>query len=486
MVRFYIVLCIFILTGCKKDLLDRNHPGDLNWNTLYKTKSDFEAALAGTYDAAEPLTISNIYIAELAGDNAYVSRFRTSGAVADLDRLLFHPQLSEFNSYWSNGYRVILQANLLINRIGNAQVDDYSKKIMIAEAKFLRAYAYFNLMRAFGGVPIYTQQADLQDIYNVPRASKEEVMSLIVEDLTEAAKLDSYRSADDRARAGGKATTAAAHTLLAKAYLWNRDFANAETILGSIVQSGQFELVDLETLYHPDQPLNKEIIWSINYERSANFSNPFVTAFIPYNAPAGSVYPEIQESTGAGNGMIEPAVRNKFETNDKRRTLLMEELSFENLGIVDQNIFSLKYIDRNTTFNYLSGANILIFRYADVLLMYAEALNENGKTGQAIGYINQVRQRAGIDELPAGLSKAETFQALADERQRELIMEGDRWYDLVFRGYDFLRSTLESFMPNAYLEQNRNLQVQERYMLFPIPSSQIQVKPVLQQNPGYN
>lgn len=486
MVRVYIMLCIFILTGCKKDLLERNHPGDLNWNTLYKTKSDFEAALAGAYKAAEPITVSNIYIAELASDNAYVSRFRTSGAVADLDRLLFNPQLSEFNNYWSNGYRIILQTNLLINRIASAPVDEYSKKIIVSEAKFLRAYAYFNLMRAFGGVPIYTQQADLQEIYNVPRATRDEVMSLIVEDLTEASQLDSFRNPDDRAKAGGKATTAAAQTLLAKAYLWNRDFPNAETLLSQIVQSSQFELVDLETLYHPDQPLNKEIIWSINYERATGFSNPFVTAFIPYNAPAQSVYPEIQESTGAGNGMIEPAVRNKFEPADKRRTLLMEELTFENLGIEDDNIFSLKYIDRNTTFNYLSGSNTIIFRYADVLLMYSEALNENGKTGQAIGFINQVRQRAGIDDLPSDLSKTETFQALADERQRELIMEGDRWYDLVFRGFDFLRSTLESFMPNAYLEQNRNLQLQERYTLFPIPTSQIQVKPVLQQNPGYN
>lgn len=485
MVRIYIVLCIFIVTGCKKNLLDRNHPGDLNWNTLYKTKGDFEAALAGCYKSIEPITVSNLFIAELSGDNAYVSRYRTSGAVADLDRLLFNPQLGEFNSFWSNGYRIIQQTNLLMSRIGAAPVDDYTKKIMVAEARFLRAFAYFNLLRAFGGVPIYTQPADLQEIYNVPRASREEVMTLIVEDLQEAGQLDTYRNAEDRQKAGGKASSASANTLLAKAYLWNREFDKAEPVLASIIQNGNFELEQLPGLYHPDQPLNKEIIFSINYERATGFSSPFVTSLIPYNAPAGTAYPNIQESTGAGNGLIEPYVWDKFAANDKRRTELMQVAVFENLGIEDTNIFSLKYVDRNTTFNYLSGANTIIFRYADVLLMYAEALNENGKTAIATAYVNLVRERAGIDDLPEGLDKAGMFQALADERQKEFIMEGDRWYDLVFRGYAFLRSTMEDFMPNAYLEQNRNLILQERYVVFPIPTNQIQVKPALQQNPGY-
>lgn len=485
MLRLYILLCIFILSGCKKDLLDRNHPGDLNWNTLYKTKGDFEAALAGCYRAIEPITVSNLFIGELPADNAYVSRYRTSGAVADLDRLLFNPQLGEFNSYWSNNYRIIQQVNLLIDRIANATVEDYSKKIMVAEAKFLRAYAYFNLVRAFGGVPVYDRPVNLQEIYDVPRASREEVLNLILEDLNEAKQLDSYRNSEDQQSAGGKATTTAANTLLAKVYIWDHDFEKAEPVLADIVQHAGLELVDLAVLYDADQPLNREIIWSINYERASGFSSPFVTSLIPYNAPAGTAYPNIQESTGAGNGLIEPYVMEKFSPSDKRRADLMRVAIFENLGIVDTSIFSLKYVDEATTFNYLSGANTIILRYADVLLMYAEALNENGKTALAYPYINQVRNRAGIGDLPSGYTKEEMFHALADERQKEFLMEGDRWFDLVFRGYDFLGNTMSEFMPHAYLEQNRNLILQERYLLFPIPVNQIQVKPVLQQNPGY-
>src|SRR5690606_10463387 len=132
-----------------------------------------------------------------------------------------------------------------------------------------------------------------------------------------------------------------------------------------------------------------------------------------------------------------------------------------------------------------SSSNTIILRYADVLLMYAEALNENGKTAQAYQYINMVRNRAGLGDLPEGFSKDQMFQALADERQKEFVMEGDRWFDLRFRGMDYLGREIDEFKPNAYLDQIKNIQVESHHILFPIPEEQIQVKPVLHQNTGY-
>src|SRR5690606_33248372 len=165
--------------------------------------------------------------------------------------------------------------------------------------------------------------------------------------------------------------------------------------------------------------------------------------------------------TGSGHFLVEPYTAAKFADEDKRKSMLMREVTFDNLGTTESHLYSLKYIDPSTTFNKLSGANTIILRFADVLLMYAEALNENGKTAQAYTYINQVRARAGVGTLPEGLSKSGMFAALAEERQKEFLMEGDRWFDLRFRGMDYLKSEMAAFLPHARLEQNRLVVVED-------------------------
>jgi hypothetical protein len=117
--------------------------------------------------------------------------------------------------------------------------------------------------------------------------------------------------------------------------------------------------------------------------------------------------------------------------------------------------------------------------------MYAEALNENGKTAQAYPHINRVRERAGIGNLPSGYAKDQMFQALADERKREFITEGDRWFDLVFRGLPFLKKVMEDYALNSSESISRNIVVRDNVLLFPLPESQLQLKSILTQNPGY-
>jgi starch-binding outer membrane protein, SusD/RagB family len=478
-------LMILLTTGCGEDFLDRNDPGVLSFDKLYHSKEDFTAALAGCYQSILNPATENVYLGDVNGDNCYITRYQPSGALADIDKLVVSAQNDELNTYWANNYTTIQRVNMLIDKIANSVVEEKDKKIIVAEAKFLRAYSYFNLVRVFGGVPIYKELVGIDVIYDTPRSSETEVLDMIISDLNEAKNIDSYRTSEDLAAAGGKASTTAAKALLGKVYMWKRDFANAETTLADIVTNSGLELVDLSELYNPDNPFNKEIIFSINYERTSGFSSPFVTSLIPYNGPVGLIYPNVLERTGSGIGMIEPYIVEKFSPEDKRASQLIDTLIFENLGILDTNIYSRKYVDTLTTFNYLSGSNTIILRYADVLLMYAEALNENGKTAQAYPYINQVRNRAGLNDLPDGYSKAQMFQALADERQKEFLLEGDRWFDLVYRGIDFLTTEMNNYIPHAYLEQNRIIQVKSNCLLYPIPEQQRQVKPVLEQNLGY-
>jgi len=477
-------LLILLSTSCNKQFLDRNDPGTLNWGDIYNSTQDFKAALAGCYQSIEGPAESNVYIGDITSDNAYLTRFQPSGPLADMDQLVVSPQNTVLSSYWSENYTTIQRVNLLIDKILTSKVPDSTQKEIIAEAKFLRAYSYFNLVRVFGGVPLYDKPVAIDAIYNVPRSSPDSVLDLAVNDLKEASKIDSYRSPADLATAGGKASSVAAETLLGKVYLWKHDFADAETTLGRIVNSSGLTLVNLSDLYNPDEPSNKEIIFSINYERTSGFSSPFVTSLLPYGAPPG-IYPNVTQPGGGGDGMIEPYVAAKFSANDKRAKLF-DTLSFAYLGIVDTSIYTRKYIDSATTFNWLSAAKTIVLRYADVLLMYAEALNEDGKTTQAYAYINQVRNRAGIGDLPPGYSKDQLFQALADERQREFLLEGDRWFDLCWRGIDFLKQQMNKYIPNAHLAIYRSkLVVNNNCILFPIPQDQINVKPVLTQNPGY-
>jgi len=477
-------ILIILTTGCSKSFLDKNDPTTLNYQAIYNTTSDFESALAGCYLSITGPATNNIYLGDITSDNAYITRYQPSGPLADLDQLVVSSQNSILSDYWSNNYTTIQRVNLLIDKLGGSQVPQAEQKVIIAEARFLRAYSYFNLVRAFGGVPLYDKPVSIDEIYKIPRSSPDSVLGLVISDLIEASNVDSYRTPEELAKAGGKATTVAAETLLGKVYLWKRDFANAETTLGNIINNGGLQLVDLSTLYNPDIPFNSEIIFSINYERTTDFSSPFVTSLIPYSCPP--IYPNApQVPAGGGAGMIEPYVASKFSPNDMRNQFI-DTATFTYLNKLDTNIYTHKYYDPSTTFNYLSGSKTIILRYADVLLMYAEALNQDGKTDQAYQYVNQVRNRAGIGDLTPGYSKDQMFQALADERQREFLLEGDRWFDLCWRGIDFLKQEMNKYIPNAYLTIYRNkLVIQEHQILFPIPLDQIIIKPALVQNPGY-
>ena len=181
---------------------------------------------------------------------------------------------------------------MLIDRLATSTVEDSDKKLFEAEARFLRAYSYFNLVRIFGGVPLYDELVDIETIYNTPRSSSDEVLDLVISDLNEAKNIDSYRTAEDP-DGTGKASTTAAKTLLGKVYLWKKDFQNAETTLADVIATSGKQLEDLSVLYDPDQPFNNEVIFSINYDRVNGFSSPFAGTTIPYNSPMGTVYPNI-------------------------------------------------------------------------------------------------------------------------------------------------------------------------------------------------
>ena len=140
-------------------------------------------------------------------------------------------------------------------------------------------------------------------------------------------------------------------------------------------------------------------------------------------------------------------------------------------------------MDINTTEDFQSGSDFIVLRYADVLLMYADALNKTNGSNAYL-YLNKVRERAGLEPLSSNLSKEQLNKALAEERQKEFILEGDRWFDLSYRGFDFLKKTLNDFYP--YGARYPEASIKDHQVLFPIPSDEVNLKPdYLPQNPGY-
>jgi len=477
-----IIFLLVLITSCE-DFLERTHPGDLTYDKFYKTTEDFQSSLTACYRSLWAQCSAIIYFTDIMTDNAWCD-FYVTGDGVNFNSCNIPTNSSGIKSFWGACYSSITYSNMIISRIVNSEVPQSIRDVFTDEAKFIRAYSYFNLVRIYGGVPKYDHElANLNEVYEIGRSSVDEIYDFIISDLIDASDIDSRRSADQAAKAKGKVTSLAAKALLGKVYLQKGDYDNAVTTLGDIVNNSGLELEEnLENLYDPDI-FNDEVLFAVNYERVAGQSSPFTSRSLPRYSRG--ILPNVTTSdNGSGEWMIEPYTVTKFSSEDKRKALLdSADIVFGGLGTI-KFYYTKKYLDVNTNADFQSASDFIILRYADVLLMYADALNQTEKTADAYEYIDQVRERAGLDPLPEGFSKAQMNDALADERHKEFIMEGDRWFDLSYRGFDYLKNTLNPFYPNS--ARFPLAKIDDHEVLFPIPSDEVNLKPdLLTQNAGY-
>lgn len=275
----------------------------------------------------------------------------------------------------------------------------------------------------------------------------------------------------------GRATQGAAKALLGRVYLTRKDFVNAETKLREVTTLGYTLLKNYNDLFdYTKDEHHSEYIFDIEYEEGIGEGSIFTNRFSPLTPTVTSFY----DISGTVNDMNFPTENlfAAFEPNDKRKEITAAK------GITDQtgkfiplsagrSSFTKKYMTQVKIGND-SKANWKVIRYADVLLMYAEALNENGKTNEALTYLNQVRERAGLSGY-ANLTPEETREKIYLERRLELSFEGHRWFDLVRTGRAY--DTMKPFG------------MQPHMVLFPIPQSQVELinnRTIFPQNPGYN
>lgn len=467
------------LMSCGDSFLELDNPAGLTYDKFYKTEADFQSALDGCYYNLKTIPRYLLTFNETTTDNTYLHIDDGTYQENQYDGMYVSPSSMPVSNFWRDSYKAIASANMVISRIGGSLVSAETQKVFINEAKFIRALCYFNMVRIFGGVPLYDKEiVDFNETYRIRRSSVDEVYTLIIQDLIDAQNIDNERNSTQAAMAGGKVNSTAVKALLGKVYLFKHDYANAITTLTNIIGKDYRLLDNPADLYNPETPINDEVIFAINYERVDGQNNLSAFNFLPKYSKG--ILPLIQGSDN-GDGMhnIEDVLVSSFDPADKRAALIgtwMEGAT--------KYYYTTKYLDLGTTPTpNNSSADFIFLRYADVLLMMADALNQTDKTDDAYQYVNDVRERAGLANLPEGFNKEQMNNALAQERQKEFLCEADRWFDLSFRGFNYLKSTLNAAYPTSH---TKKAEVKDHMNLFPIPSTEINLKPgILEQNPIY-
>ncbi|NND05290.1 MAG: RagB/SusD family nutrient uptake outer membrane protein [Saprospiraceae bacterium] len=400
-----------------------------------------------------------------------LGRYRgTDPDLAEFASMSVTPQNSILLEIWQGLYAGINAANFAIENIPSVPISDMEKDVFIAEARFLRAIFYFDLMRLFGGVPLLEQaNTVVGSQYLAERKSLEETAQFVELEFTHA--FENLPESNSPGRPVG--LTAAAY--LSRFYLTRGEFNKAFQASRAVIQSGRWSLASDYAMIFSGQPQNKsEELFSISID--LNGANP-VNAF---TLPLGV--------DGLGHILPTSFYVDGFEFLDRRRQVSFFTSYISDEGVeleVEPHVGKYWQSDLQPI-GSPSAIDIPIFRFSDLLLLHCEAINElrNGTNAEALQAINMVRARArfnGVSNeevLPdlTRMGKEEFKDAILQERSKELGWEGHRWFDLVRTGR--LKETVEKAKPDVVVE--------DKYNVFPIPQREFTLNPNLgSQNPGY-
>lgn len=454
-------LATLLMTSCGDGFFDLEPASSVTIDKVYKTASDYNVAVIGCYAKLQSQVNFNTECCEYRSDNLSLGA-PTAGTQDryDIDHFTEKPSNGILSSYWANFNNNVYRCNLLLDQIDGANFAENLKKQYKGEAMFIRALNYFNMYRIWGGVPATKHVVSAAEALKVARYSDEQMFDLIAGDLKEIVDNnylpETYSSADM-----GRATSGAAKALLGKVYLTFHKWTEAKDILSQLI--GKYQLVSpIAQVFDVDNKNNNEIIFAVHFNKEIEGEGHSYW----YNLTNAS------DDTNQTSSLL-----NTFPTGDARKDLITYVQVEKNVRLMNKF-----YDTKSPTFKTVGNDQILL-RYADVLLMYAEALNEiqyDASEGSlALKYLNAVRQRAGISNLTVKqLPTQEKFRkGILVERQREFPYEGQRWFDLVRMGF-----------AKSVMAEN-GVEIKDYQLLFPIPQQEIEKvgdKSILWQNPGYD
>lgn len=454
-------LATLLMTSCGDSFFDLEPASSVTIDKVYKTASDYNVAVIGCYAKLQSQVNFYTECCEYRSDNLSLGA-PTAGTQDryDIDHFTEKPSNGILSSYWANFNNNVYRCNLLLDQIDGANFAENLKKQYKGEAMFIRALNYFNMYRIWGGVPATKHVVSAAEALKVARYSDEQMFDLIAGDLKEIVDNnylpETYSSADM-----GRATSGAAKALLGKVYLTFHKWTEAKDILSQLI--GKYQLVSpIAQVFNVDNKNNNEIIFAVHFNKEIEGEGHSYW----YNLTNAS------DDTNQTNSLL-----NTFPTGDARKDLITYVQVEKNVRLMNKF-----YDTKSPTFKTVGNDQILL-RYADVLLMYAEALNEiqyDASEGSlALKYLNAVRLRAGISNLTVKqLPTQEKFRkGILVERQREFPYEGQRWFDLVRMGF-----------AKSVMAEN-GVEIKDYQLLFPIPQQEIEKvgdKSILWQNPGYD
>ncbi|MCD7978479.1 MAG: RagB/SusD family nutrient uptake outer membrane protein [Tannerellaceae bacterium] len=481
---------LFISVSCS--FLDENPVDRLVEGNFYSNEKDAQAAVDATYNQLNDLYHRLMYmLCELPTDNMKNGLGMPNAYLQDLEYLRHNSQNTFVKDMWKHSYAGISKANTAIIKIPEIHMDATVQARLLGEVKFLRGLYYFNLVRFFGDVPLITNLETIGDAL-IPRTPLAEVYEQIIEDITFAINNLPFRS-EYASWDAGRVNKGAAKILLGKIYLTRKEFQKAADTLAEVVENESVYGFGLHAHYRNnwlrETEAGMEAVLYIEYAGPPYLTNGEM-------AMAGPKY-SIPESLGI-SGLNEADIPtqelyDQFDDKDTRKAVNFktEFQHFTTGEIIRSSIpLSGKFWVEGVESADLCDVNMHIIRYADAILMYAEALNEIGESSKALTQLNRIRERAFGDHTGNYqlMSQDEFRKVILHERRLEFPHEGHRWFDLVRTGTFVERMKEHSAYEAKVAESNKTelaANLKEHMVLMPIPQSEIDLNPQLTQNPGW-
>ncbi|WP_439151923.1 RagB/SusD family nutrient uptake outer membrane protein [Winogradskyella sp.] len=480
----YIFITLFIMASCSDDFVDVKSNNE-NSEDYFNSEEDYQQALIAAYDLLQS-TYLNVMLGEIASDNTLAGGENANDVpgIQEIDDMIHTPINQQLRDIWSWMYAGVNRANYIMEF--QDKTDFPGKEGVLAQARFLRAYYYFELVKWFGDVPfVVDRRLQFGDQFSIDRTPKAEIYEQIEADLIFATDNLPYVQAQT-----GRVTKGAAQALLGKVYLYQEKFGESATVLEDLIDNGPYDLLtDYSTMFENDNENNIESVFEVQYTdiEGAGFgclqcsegnvavgfngirtyNGPVFESGFSFNVPTQEVVDEFED----GDNRLETAILDIEAWAADTGATYTE--GFEHTGYYNRKYIS-RQGDLNTgDANLTNPNNYRAIRFADVLLMAAEALNRGGISDtRAQNYLNRVRERAfGNSDNNVSATGAALTDAIYQERRVELVGEGHHFFDLVRTGR--AAAEIDGFQSG-------------KHELFPIPLVEIQLAGnQWDQNPGY-
>lgn len=496
MKKYTILVGLALTLGSCSGFLDVNPTDRYTQATYWKTREQAEAALVGTYSMLANASVYGDPISMEAASPNHYTYDNTGGAGFIAQGIHDAANNGIINNKWGACYAGIGRANTLLDNVGGINMDDAIKKRYIAEAKFLRALYYQQLLTYYGGVPLILETPNIEKHGSLPRSTADQVQAQIVKDCDEAVA-DLPLTADSK----GKATKGAAYALKSRTLLYGGKWAEAAAAAKAIIDAKTYNLYpDYRELFQLDKEGNQEVIFDVQF-KFPEFTTNVDIALTDFNSTAP--LPDLLNDYYLKDGL--PAsksplydAKKPYDNRDPRlnQTLILPGTQFRAktvlantfgfTGIGQKKYTAYKDNEAGTTIaSGQSQINYMVFRYADVLLMYAEAQNEAaGPDATVYAALNQIRSRAGVAPFPTGLNKDQLRAEIRHERRIELAGEGLYYHDIRRWRTAEVVMNVDIFNFDGKKIGTRKFN-KDRDYLWPIPTIVSQLNPSLEQNPGY-